>query len=188
MDPKSCPKPTIICSAAPVGAMYGDLYETGIAAVTVAVRRNTPDSLPPNIKSLNYLNNILGKIEANYKGGDEAIFLDHTGKVAEGSGDNIYLIKNGVMYTPHTLNNLKGISRMVILEVAAKLGIKVEITDVGLYDLYTADEVMCSGTMAELCPVVKVDGRVIGTGKPGEVYKQLLNGFQEETQTTGTEY
>ena len=77
---------------------------------------------------------------------------------------------------------------MVILEVAAKLGIKVEITDVGLYDLYTADEVMCSGTMAELCPVVKVDGRVIGTGKPGEVYKQLLKGFQEETQTTGAEY
>ena len=188
MDPKSCPKPTIICSAAPVAAMYGDLYETGIAAVTVCVRRNAADSLPPNVKSLNYLNNILGKIEANYKGGDEAIFLDHTGKVAEGSGDNIYLIKNGVLYTPHTLNNLKGISRMVILEVAAKLGIKVEITDVGLYDLYTADEVMCSGTMAELCPVVKIDGRVIGTGKPGPVYKQLLKGFQEETQTTGTEY
>jgi len=188
LDPTKCPKPTIVCAAAPTGAMYGDLYDTGITAVTVCVRRNTPDTLPPNVKSLNYLNNILGKIEANYKGGDEAIFLDRTGKLAEGSGDNIYLVKNGVLYTPPTINNLKGITRMVILELAAKLGIKVEICELGLFDLYTADEVIVSGTMAELCPIVKIDGRVVGTGKPGDICKKILKAFQEETKNTGATY
>ncbi|HJJ27555.1 MAG TPA: aminotransferase class IV, partial [Methanocorpusculum sp.] len=98
LDPTKCKKPTIVVAAAPTDAMYGDLYDAGITAVTVCVRRNTPDTVPPNVKSLNYLNNILGKIEANYKGGDEAIFLDRTGKLAEGLGDNIYLVKNGVIY------------------------------------------------------------------------------------------
>ncbi len=188
LDPHKCDKPTIVCAAVNWGAMYGDLYETGLSAVTVCVRRNTPDSLPPNIKSLNYLNNILGKIEANYKGGDEAIFLDRTGKLAEGSGDNIYLVKNGVLLTPPTINNLKGITRMVLLEVAVKLGIKVEVCELGLFDLYTADEVIVSGTAAELCPIVKIDGRAIGTGKPGDVCKKLLAGFQKETETTGDAY
>lgn len=188
LDPTKCKKPTIVVAAAPTDAMYGDLYDAGITAVTVCVRRNTPDTVPPNVKSLNYLNNILGKIEANYKGGDEAIFLDRTGKLTEGSGDNIYLVKNGVIYTPPTINNLKGITRMVVLEVAEKLGIKTEICELGLFDLYTADEVIVSGTMAELCPIVKVDGRVIGNGKPGEVCKKILKAFQEETKTTGAEY
>ncbi|HJJ39543.1 MAG TPA: branched-chain-amino-acid transaminase [Methanocorpusculum sp.] len=188
LDPTKCKKPTIVCAAAPTDAMYGDLYDAGITAVTVCVRRNTPDTVPPNVKSLNYLNNILGKIEANYKGGDEAIFLDRTGKLAEGSGDNIYLVKNGVIYTPPTINNLKGITRMVLLELAEKLDIKTEICELGLFDLYTADEVIVSGTMAELCPIVKVDGRVIGNGKPGEVCKKILKAFQEETKTTGAEY
>jgi len=188
LDPQKCPKPTIVCAAAPTGGMYGDLYDTGITGVTVCVRRNTPDTIPPNVKSLNYLNNILGKIEANYKGGDEAIFLDRTGKLAEGSGDNIYLVKNGVVYTPPTINNLKGITRLVILEVAQKLGIKVEICELGLFDLYTADEVIVSGTMAELCPIVKIDGRTIGTGKPGEVCKKILKEFQKVASTTGDAY
>ncbi|HJJ31976.1 MAG TPA: branched-chain-amino-acid transaminase [Methanocorpusculum sp.] len=188
LDPTKCPKPTIVCAASPTGGMYGDLYDTGITAVTVCVRRNTPDTLPPNVKSLNYLNNILGKIEANYKGGDEAIFLDRTGKLAEGSGDNIYLVKDGVIFTPPTINNLKGITRLVILELAEKLGIKVEICELGLFDLYTADEVIVSGTMAELCPIVKIDGRVIGTGKPGEVCKKILKEFQKETANTGDAY
>ena len=188
LDPTKCKKPTIVVAAAPTDAMYGDLYDAGITAVTVCVRRNTPDTVPPNVKSLNYLNNILGKIEANYKGGDEAIFLDRTGKLAEGSGDNIYLVKNGVIYTPPTINNLKGITRMVVLEIAEKLGIKTEICELGLFDLYTADEVIVSGTMAELCPIVKVDGRVIGNGKPGDVCRKILKEFQEETKTTGAEY
>ena len=188
LDPRSCEAPSIICAASPWGAMYGDLYETGLTAVTVCVRRNPPDTLPPNIKSLNYLNNILGKIEANYKGGDEAIFLDRTGKLAEGSGDNIYLVKNGVLYTPPTINNLKGITRHVLLELCEKLGIKAEVCELGLFDLYTADEVMVTGTAAEICTITKVDGREIGTGKPGAVYKKLLAAYQQETQNKGDAY
>jgi branched-chain amino acid aminotransferase len=188
LDPRSCEAPSIICAASPWGAMYGDLYETGLTAVTVCVRRNPPDTLPPNIKSLNYLNNILGKIEANYKGGDEAIFLDRTGKLAEGSGDNIYLVKNGVLYTPPTINNLKGITRHVLLELCEKLGIKAEVCELGLFDLYTADEVMVTGTAAEICAITKVDGREIGTGKPGAVYKKLLAAYQQETQNKGDAY
>jgi branched-chain amino acid aminotransferase len=188
LDPHRCEKPSIICAAAEWGAMYGDLYEKGLTAVTVCVRRNTPDSLPPNIKSLNYLNNILGKIEANYKGGDEAIFLDRTGKLAEGSGDNIYLIKDGVLYTPPTINNLKGITRMVLLEVMEKAGIPYEVCELGLFDVYTADELIVSGTAAELCAIVKVDGRVIGTGTPGPVYQKLLAEFRKATQSEGDAY
>ncbi|HJJ98848.1 MAG TPA: branched-chain-amino-acid transaminase [Methanocorpusculum sp.] len=188
LDPRHCEKPTVVCAASEWGAMYGDLYEKGLTAVTVCVRRNTPDSLPPNIKSLNYLNNILGKIEANYKGGDEAIFLDRTGKLAEGSGDNIYLVKNGKLYTPPTINNLKGITRQVLLELLDRLGIPYEIGELGLFDLYTADEVMVTGTAAEICSITKIDGRVIGDGRPGSVYRKLVPAFQECTQTDGEAY
>ncbi|MDD3977957.1 MAG: branched-chain-amino-acid transaminase, partial [Methanomicrobium sp.] len=125
LDPRKCQKPTIFVIATGWGAMYGDLYEKGLKAITVSVRRNPADALPPNVKSLNYLNNILAKIEANYKGGDEAIFFDTNGYIAEGSGDNIFIVKNGVILTPHTLNNLRGITRLVLLEVAAELGIPV---------------------------------------------------------------
>jgi len=188
LDPRRCETPSIICAASAWGAMYGDLYETGLTAVTVCVRRNPPDTLPPNIKSLNYLNNILGKIEANYKGGDEAIFLDRTGKLAEGSGDNIYLVKDGVLYTPPTINNLKGITRIVLLDICAELGIHYEVCELGLFDLYTADEVMVTGTAAEICAITKIDGRTIGTGVPGPVYKKLLPAFQAETQNSGDAY
>ncbi len=188
LDPRHCANPSIICAASAWGAMYGDLYETGLTAVTVCVRRNPPDTLPPNIKSLNYLNNILGKIEANYKGGDEAIFLDRTGKLAEGSGDNIYLVKDGVLYTPPTINNLKGITRIVLLDICAKLGIHYEVCELGLFDLYTADEVMVTGTAAEICAITKIDGRMIGTGVRGPIYKKLLAAFQTETQNSGDAY
>lgn len=188
LDPHRCEVPSIICAAAEWGAMYGDLYEKGLTGVTVCVRRNTPDSLPPNIKSLNYLNNILGKIEANYKGGDEAIFLDQTGKLAEGSGDNIFLIKDGKLYTPPTINNLKGITRLVLLSLLEKVGISYEICELGLFDLYTADEIIVSGTAAEICAIVKVDGRVIGEGVPGPAFKKLLPEFQKITQSEGEPY
>ncbi|HNQ55377.1 MAG TPA: branched-chain-amino-acid transaminase, partial [Methanothrix sp.] len=115
LDPNKCPKPSVIIIAVEWGAMYGDLYEVGLTAVSVSVRRNSPDSLPPNIKSLNYLNNILAKIEANIKGGNEAIILDSRGLVSEGSGDNIFVIKDGQISTPHTINNLKGITTEIPL-------------------------------------------------------------------------
>jgi branched-chain amino acid aminotransferase len=186
LDPRHCPKPTIVCIAMEWGAMYGDLYEKGLTAVTVAIRRNAPDTLPPNVKSLNYLNNILAKIEANYKGGDEAIFFDTQGRISEGSGDNIFLVKNGIIYAPHTLTNLKGITRDVLIEIAEKLGIELKVTELGFFDLYTADEMIVTGTAAEIAPIVTVDGRAIGSGRPGPITKQIMAAFKTITETEGT--
>jgi branched-chain amino acid aminotransferase len=185
LDPRKCGKPTIIVIAQPWEKLYGDLYEKGIKAVTVAVRRNAIDSLPPNIKSMNYLNNILAKIEANAKGGDEAIFLDHNGYVSEGSGDNIFIVKNGMVITPPTINNLKGITREVVIELIHKLEIPFKEANISLYDLYTADEVFVTGTAAEICPIVWIDGRVIGDGKPGKITKLLMEEFRKLTQVEG---
>jgi branched-chain amino acid aminotransferase len=166
--------------------MYGDLYETGLTGVTVAVRRNAADALSPNIKSLNYLNNILAKIEANEKGGDEAIFFDSNGYLSEGSGDNIFIIKNGKVYTPPTVNNLRGITRATAIELLEEMGIKVHVENLGMFDLYTADEIFVTGTAAEAAPLVKVDGRAIGTGKPGPVTKKIIEAFKRVTQSNGT--
>jgi branched-chain amino acid aminotransferase len=187
LDPRKCPKPTIIVIAVEWGAMYGDLYETGLTAVTVSVRRNPADALPPNVKSLNYLNNILAKIEANYKGGDEAIFFDTNGYVSEGSGDNIFVVKNGVLITPPTLNNLRGITRQAALELAESMGVVTREQNIGYYDMYSADEVIVTGTAAEVAPITKIDGRIIGTGKPGPITRQLMAGFKSMTETEGTE-
>ncbi|MGB3920638.1 branched-chain-amino-acid transaminase [Methanothrix sp.] len=186
LDPLKCKKPTVIIIAVEWGAMYGNLYEVGLTAISVSVRRNAPDALPPNIKSLNYLNNILAKIEANVKGGNEAIILDSQGRISEGSGDNIFVIKNGKVYTPHTLNNLKGITREAAIELALKNGLEVIQTDLGLFDLYTGDEVFVTGTAAEIAPVTKIDGRVIGSGKPGPITKKLMAAFKELTMNSGT--
>jgi branched-chain amino acid aminotransferase len=186
LDPNKCKKATVIIIAVEWGAMYGDLYEVGLTAVSVTVRRNAPDSLPPNIKSLNYLNNILAKIEANIKGGNEAIILDSRGLVSEGSGDNIFIIKGGKIYTPYTINNLKGITREAVMEVATARGHNILERELGLFDLYTADEVFVTGTAAEVAPVTRVDGRVVGTGKPGPITKDLMAAFKELAMTTGT--
>ena len=185
LDPRKCKKASAIVIAVTWGAMYGDLYEKGLKAVTVSVRRNPAECLPPNVKSLNYLNNILAKIEANYKGGDEAIFFDTNGYVSEGSGDNLYVVKNGEILTPHTLNNLRGVTRMVVLEIAASLGITVREQNLGYFDLYTADELICTGTAAEVAPITWVDGRVIGSGKPGPITRQLMAAFTAITKKEG---
>ena len=185
LDPRKCKKASTIVIAVTWGAMYGDLYEKGLKAITVSVRRNAAESLPPNVKSLNYLNNILAKIEANYKGGDEAIFFDTNGYVAEGSGDNLYIVKNGEILTPHTLNNLRGVTRLVVKEIAESLGIPFHEQNLGYFDLYTADELICSGTAAELAPITWVDGRVIGSGRPGPVTRQLMAAFTAVTKNEG---
>ncbi len=186
LDPNKCNLATVIVIAIEWGAMYGSLYEVGLTAVSVAVRRNSPDALPPNIKSLNYLNNIMAKIEANIKGGNEAIILDAQGRLSEGSGDNIFIIKDKKIYTPHTINNLKGITREAVLELAGAQGYEVLERDLGLFDLYTADEVFVTGTAAEVAPVTKADGRTIGDGKPGAITMKLMAAFKELTLTTGT--
>lgn len=186
LDPRKCPVPTVIIIAVEWGAMYGDLYERGLTGITVSIRRNPAEALPPNVKSLNYLNNIMAKIEANYKGGDEAIFFDTNGYLAEGSGDNIYVIKNGVLFVPPTLNNLRGITRLVVLELAVSLGITVKEQNMGYFDLYTADEVFVTGTAAEVAPIVTIDGRSIGNGRPGPVTAQMMKAFTAVTDKEGT--
>ena len=185
LDPKKCGKPSIIVITREWGKLYGDLYEKGLVAITVATRRNAIDALPPNIKSLNYLNNILAKIEANAKGGDEAIFLDHNGYVSEGSGDNVFIVKNGVIATPPIINNLRGITRAVVIEIIQKLEIPFQETNIGLYDLYTADEIFVTGTAAEIAPIVAIDGRKVGDGKPGKITKKLIEEFRKITESEG---
>jgi len=187
LDPRKCSNPSIIIISKPWGKLYGDLYERGLKAVTVTIRRNAIDALPPNIKSLNYLNNILAKIEANAKGGDEAIFLDSSGYISEGSGDNVFVVKNGEITTPPTINNLKGITRSVVIEIIKNLKIPFKEANLGLYDLYSADEIFVTGTAAEIAPVTVIDGRKVGDGKPGEITRRLMDAFREITKREGIE-
>ncbi len=186
LDPRKCAKPNIFIITQEWGAMYGDLYEKGLTAITVGVRRNAPEAMPPNIKSLNYLNNILAKIEANAKGGDEAIMFDIHGNISEGSGDNIFIVKNNRILTPPTMNNLRGITRAAAIELARKAGIEVLEINIGLFDLYTADEIFVTGTAAEIAPIARVDGRLVADGKPGNITKKLMSDFHELTKTDGT--
>lgn len=186
LDPRQCPTPNIYIISQEWGAMYGDLYEVGLTAITVAIRRNAPDALSPNIKSMNYLNNILAKIEANEKGGDEAIFLDNNGYISEGSGDNIFVIKNGKAVTPPTINNLKGITRAAAIDILKEMEYSITEVNIGMFDLYTADEIFVTGTAAESAPITKVDGRMIGDGKPGPITKKMIEAFEHITQNSGT--
>jgi len=186
LDPRKCPKASVIVIAVYWGAMYGDLYEKGLTAVSVSTRRNASESLPTNIKSLNYLNNILAKIEANEKGGDEAVIFDTRGNIAEGSGDNIFIVKGGKVFTPPVLQNLNGITRACVVELCPKLKIPICDQNLGYFDMYTADEVFVTGTAAEIAPITKIDGRIIADGKPGPITKKLMKAYKKLTQTTGT--
>jgi len=134
---------------------------------------------------LNYLNNILAKIEANAKGGDKAIFLDHNGYISEESCDNVFVVKNGMITTPPIINNLGGITRAVVIEIIQKFGIPFQETNIGLYDLYTADEIFVTGTAAEIAPIVAIDGRKVGDGKPGKITKKLIEEFRKITEKEG---
>jgi len=186
LDPRKCMKPTVFIIATELGGMYGNLYGKGLTAVTVSIRRNSAEALPPNAKTLNYLNNILAKQESICKGGDEAIIFDTSGNLSEGSGDNIFVVKNGVLSTPPCLNNLRGITQQVVLECAKDLGIELSCQNMGFHDLYTADEVFVTGTMAEVAPIVRIDGRCIGSGKPGPITRKLMKAFREVTKREGT--
>ncbi|MBE3569117.1 MAG: branched-chain-amino-acid transaminase [Bacillales bacterium] len=186
LDPNNCKRPQIIVIAEPLALFPKELYESGIEIVTVASRRNRSDVLPPQVKSLNYLNNILVKIEAHLANASEALMLNDQGYVAEGSGDNVFIVKNGVIKTPPThVGALEGITRNTIIEIGRKLGYEVREEIMTRHDVYSADEVFLTGTAAEIISVVKVDGRVIGDGKPGEYTKKLLDAFREYVTTDG---
>lgn len=187
LDPDRCPHPNVIIIADQVSLYPKELYENGLPIITASTRRNLPTAIDPKIKSLNYLNNILAKIEAKQAGMVEALMLNAEGYVAEATGDNIFLVKNGILITPPTyIGALNGITRQAIIDLANKLKIEVKEVPFTLHDVYTADEVILTGTAAEVIPVVEVDGRQIGHGKPGPVMKKLLKEFQELVKVDGT--
>jgi branched-chain amino acid aminotransferase len=179
LDPAKCAKPTVIIIVDDIALYPAQMYERGIAVVTASSRRLAVDGLDPRIKSLNYLNNILAKIEAKQAGCLEAVLLNPQGYVSECTADNIFIIKEGVLYTPATIEGaLDGITRETVLELAAGLSIACRVCVLSRYDLYTADECFLTGSGAELMPVVSVDGRRIGRGTPGEFTLKLLAEFR----------
>jgi len=186
LDPTKCPAAAIFCIADQIKIFEPRMYEQGLEVVTVAIRRNNHDSLSPRIKSLNYLNNILAKIEANQAGVVEGVMLNQDGYVTEGTSDNIFILRDGVLLTPPlSAGLLEGITRDSVLQLSGQLGIVVREELFTRHDLYTADECFLTGTAAELIPVTKVDGREIGGAVPGEVYKQLLVAFRALTLVNG---
>lgn len=186
LDPSSCSQPNVIIIAEQLALYPKEFYERGIKIASVASRRNRPDVLSPQVKSLNYLNNILVKLEANQAGVDEALMLNDQGYVTEGSADNIFIVKNGVVYTPPVyLGALEGITRNAIIDVARAKGFEVRETPFTRHDVYVADEVFLTGTAVEVIAVIEVDTRVINGGKPGEVTNQLLEEFRRIVTTDG---
>jgi len=188
IDPRKCKSgPTVVIIAQPQISLYtGDVYNRGLKVVTSSYRRVPPHSLSPSIKSLNYLNNIMARIEANQYGADEALLLDHWGYVSEASADNFFIVRNSSVVTPPTPTNLPGVTRETVLELAPQIGMKAEERGFTLYDVWSSDEAFITGTAAEIGPVVEVDGRAIGDGKPGKVTKRLMKAFRELVTSTGT--
>lgn len=187
LDPANCSSPTVFIIADKISLYPETLYKNGLEIITVSTRRNSPDALSPNIKSLNYLNNIMAKMEAKRAGVLEAVMLNREGYVAECTGDNIFIIKNGIVFTPPaSAGALKGVTRNTSIELL-KNKLKLDVREVLItpYDLYTADECFLTGTAAEVIPVVKIDGRTIGEGKPGKVFEKLLKEFKVLTRSTG---
>ena len=186
LNPNRCKNPSVIVIADKIQLYPKEMYDRGMAIVTVPTTRNLHNAVNPAIKSLNYLNNILAKIEANIAGVEEAIMLNSEGYVAECTGDNIFILKNGQMFTPPlSAGALYGITRGVVMELAREAGITVSEPNLTRYDVFNADECFLTGTGAELIPVVKVDGRVIGTGKPGPVTRSLVKKYHALTQVSG---
>ncbi|TLZ62068.1 MAG: branched-chain-amino-acid transaminase [Methanobacteriota archaeon] len=188
LDPRKCKKgPTVVIIAQPKISLYPkDKYETGLRLVTSSYRRVPPQSLSPSIKSLNYLNQIMARVEANQYGADEALLLDIQGYVSEASADNFFIVQNHSVITPPTSTNLPGVTRETTLELADKLGYRTVEKPFTLYDVWASNEAFITGTAAEIGPVVEVDGRTIGDGKPGKTTKQLMKAFRELVTTTGT--
>jgi branched-chain amino acid aminotransferase len=186
LNPRSCKKPSVIVIADKIQLYPEEYYQRGLDLITVPTTRNHHNSINPAIKSLNYLNNILAKIEANNAGVEEAIMLNAEGFVAECTGDNIFAVKNGVLLTPPlSAGALYGITRQTVIELAEQTGVKVSEPNLTRYDLFCADECFISGTAAEIVPVVKIDGRVIGSGKPGPVTKKLTVEYHALTKVSG---
>jgi len=189
LSPWNCPKPTIIIVAAKITLYPEESYEKGLKVVTCATRRIAHGALSPMVKSLNYLNNIMAKIEAYHAGAGEGLMLNEQGLVAECTGDNIFLVSGGRITTPPISSGaLAGVTRAVAIKLAGELGIEVSEPQTTRYDIYTADECFLTGTAAEIIPAVELDSRPIGNGKPGPVTRLLIERFRELTQKEGTPF
>lgn len=186
LNPNKCKTPSVIIIADKIQLYPVEMYERGLDIITVPTVRNLHSALNPAIKSLNYLNNILAKIEANNSECEEAIMLNAEGYVSECTGDNIFIIKDGHMFTPPlSAGALYGITRGVVMELARQSRLSVSEPNLTRYDVFNADECFLTGTGAELIPVVKIDGRVIGTGKPGPVTRDLVVKYKALTHSSG---
>ena len=186
LNPNRCKRGSVIIIAGKIQLYPEEMYKQGMAIVTVATTRNLHNAVNPAIKSLNYLNNILAKIEANNAGVEEAIMLNADGYVAECTGDNIFIAKGNQLFTPPlSAGALYGITRGTVIDLAQESGIKVSEPNLTRYDLFNADECFLTGTGAEIIPVTKIDGRVIGNGKPGPITKDLVAKYRTLTNATG---
>ena len=186
LNPRSCRSPSVIIIADKIQVYPPELYSRGMEIVTVPTVRNLHSAVNPAIKSLNYLNNILAKIEANNAGVEEAVMLNAEGFVAECTADNLFIVKNGEFFTPPlSAGALYGITRQTVIELARQNGLKVSEPNLTRYDLFCADECFLCGTGAEIMPVIKIDNRVIGSGKPGTLTRNLVSEYHALTETSG---
>lgn len=186
LSPDSCRRASVIIIAASIALYPEELYEKGLTMVTCATRRISPAALSPRIKSLNYLNNVMAKIEAQHAGAAEGVMLNDQGYVAECTGDNIFIIKYGHIWTP-PLNAglLNGVTRNVVFELARQANVPIGERELTVYDLYSADECFLTGTAAEVIPAVELDRRTIGNGRPGPITLRLIAAFRDLTRSSG---
>jgi len=188
LSPSKCESPFIFCIAATIALYPDEMYKSGIPVITAQQRRNNPTILDPQIKSLNYLNNILAKIEANHAGAQEAIMLAQNGVVAECTADNIFIVRDSIIYTPPVyVGALDGITRRTVIELARSAGYVLKEQEFTLFNVYCADECFLTGTGAECIPVTSADHRTIGTGKAGPVTEHILKLYRDYVQNNGTE-
>jgi len=187
IDPRNCSVATVVIIADKIALFNSEYYKKGIRAIVSSTRKNSPHSLNPQVKSLNYLNNIMAKLEAINAGVGEAIMLNDNGFITEGTAENVFMIKKGILKTPPSyVGILEGITRNVVLEIARKMNLPTQEAQFTTFDLYVADEVFLTGTAVEILPVIEIDGRIIGEGKPGKMTLKMQAAFRELTRTEGT--
>ena len=188
LDPYRCPKASVIIIAANITLYAPEKYEHGLKVVTCSTRRPTPASLSPSVKSLNYLNNVMAKVEAIHADADEGLMLNEQGFVAECTGDNLFIIRDGKITTPPvSAGALPGITWQVIFDIAKEKGVSIEEKQMTRYEIYTADEAFLTGTAAEVIPMVSLDRRPIGDGKPGTMTTDFIARFREIANSTGAQ-
>ncbi|MCM8760227.1 MAG: branched-chain-amino-acid transaminase [Candidatus Omnitrophica bacterium] len=186
LDPRKCKIPTLFIIASKIELYPAEIYETGLDVITVATRRNLTEGVNPAVKSLNYLNNIMAKIEANNAGASEGLMLNNAGYVSECTGENIFIVHRKSLITPPvSAGVLEGITRETVKVIATDIGLEVKEMDITRYDIFTAEECFLTGTAAEIVPVISLDGRAIGTGKPGEITKRIRKEYSLLTMSEG---